>query len=149
VLRKDFLVSESQLDAAAADLVLVIARFVGDDLSDLVSAARERGFQPIVEVHDRAELERALDAGADIIGVNNRDLAKLEVDLETFESVAPHVPDDVTLLAESGVTTTADARRMRAAGADALLIGTAIMDGDARANTERFTQATAETETSE
>ena len=149
VLRKDFLVTESQLDAVAADLVLVIARFVGDDLSDLVSAARERGFQPLVEVHDRAELERALDAGAEIIGVNNRDLAKLEVDLETFESVAPHVPDDVTLLAESGVTTTADARRMRAAGADALLIGTAIMDGDARANTERFTQATAETETSE
>jgi indole-3-glycerol phosphate synthase len=149
VLRKDFLVTESQLDAVAADLVLVIARFVGDNLSDLVSAARERGFQPLVEVHDRAELDRALDAGAEMIGVNNRDLARLEVDLETFESVAPHVPDDVTLLAESGVTTPADARRMRAAGADALLIGTAIMDGDARANTERFTQATAETETSE
>ncbi|MDS0293523.1 indole-3-glycerol phosphate synthase [Halogeometricum luteum] len=142
VLRKDFVVKESQLDAVEADLVLLIARFVGEDLPDLVTAARERGFQPLVEVHDRAELESALEAGAEIIGVNNRDLGKLEVDLETFESVAPHAPDDVTLLAESGVKTVGDARRMRAAGADALLIGTAIMDGDVRANTERFAGAT-------
>ncbi|RDI71196.1 indole-3-glycerol phosphate synthase [Halopelagius longus] len=141
VLRKDFVVSEAQLDAVEADLVLLIARFVGDDLPDLLSAARERGFQVLVEVHDRAELDRAVEAGADIIGVNNRDLAKLEVDLETFERVAPHVPDDATLLAESGVSSVEDARRMRAAGADALLVGTAIMDGDVRANTERFTTA--------
>ncbi|WP_089877405.1 indole-3-glycerol phosphate synthase [Halogeometricum limi] len=146
VLRKDFVVKESQLDAVESDLVLLIARFVPDDLSDLVAAARERGFQPLVEVHSRAELERALDAGADIVGVNNRDLGKLDVDLETFESVAPHVPDDVTLLAESGILTAEDARRMRAAGADALLIGTAIMDGDVRENTERFATATPETE---
>ncbi|ADQ67988.1 indole-3-glycerol phosphate synthase [Halogeometricum borinquense DSM 11551] len=149
VLRKDFVVNESQLDAVESDLVLLIARFLGDDLSDLVTAAKERGFQPLVEVHDRDELGRALDAGADIIGVNNRDLATLAVDLETFESVAPHVPDDVTLLAESGVTSAEDARRMRAAGADALLIGTAIMDGDVRANTDRFSNATAKTELSE
>ncbi|MDS0298100.1 indole-3-glycerol-phosphate synthase [Halogeometricum sp. S1BR25-6] len=142
VLRKDFVVKESQLDAVEADLVLLIARFVGDDLPDLVTAARERGFQPLVEVHDRSELESAVAAGAEIIGVNNRDLGKLEVSLETFESVAPHAPDDVTLLAESGVKTVEDARRMRAAGADALLIGTAIMDGDVRANTERFARAT-------
>jgi indole-3-glycerol phosphate synthase len=70
----------------------------------------------------------------------------LEVDLETFESVAPHAPDDVTLLAESGVKTVGDARRMRAAGADALLIGTAIMDGDVRANTERFADADSDTD---
>ncbi|ELZ27241.1 indole-3-glycerol phosphate synthase [Halogeometricum pallidum JCM 14848] len=142
VLRKDFVVKESQLDAVEADLVLLIARFLEEDLADLVAAARERGFQPLVEVHDRAELELALDAGAEIVGVNNRDLGALEVDLETFESVAPHVPDDVTLLAESGVKTVADAKRMRAAGADALLIGTAIMDGDVRTNTEWFANAT-------
>ncbi|MFC6826361.1 indole-3-glycerol phosphate synthase [Halopelagius fulvigenes] len=141
VLRKDFVVSEAQLDAVEADVVLLIARFVGDDLPDLLEAARERGFQVLVEVHDRAELDRAVEAGAEIIGVNNRDLAKLEVDLETFERVAPHVPDDATLLAESGVSSVEDARRMRAAGADALLIGTAIMDGDVRANAERFTTA--------
>jgi indole-3-glycerol phosphate synthase len=141
VLRKDFIVREEQLDAVEADLVLLIARFVGEDLSSLVDAARDRGFQPLVEVHDRRELERALDAGADIVGVNNRDLAKLEVDLETFEDVAPHVPDDVTLLAESGVSSVEDVRRMRTAGADALLVGTAIMAGDVRENTERFTTA--------
>lgn len=129
VLRKDFLLRESQLDTVEADVVLLIARFVGDDLPDLVAAANERGFQPLVEVHDRDELARALDAGAEIVGVNNRDLARLEVDLETFESVAPHAPNDVTLLAESGIATPEDATRMREAGADGLLVGSAIMDG--------------------
>jgi indole-3-glycerol phosphate synthase len=129
VLRKDFILRESQLDTVEADVVLLIARFVGDDLPDLVAAANERGFQPLVEVHDRDELARALDAGAEIVGVNNRDLARLEVDLETFESVAPHAPDDVTLLAESGIATPEDATRMTEAGADGLLVGSAIMDG--------------------
>ncbi|WP_049925208.1 indole-3-glycerol phosphate synthase [Halopiger goleimassiliensis] len=145
VLRKDFVLREDQLDVVEADLVLLIARFV-DDLAALVDAARERGFQPLVEVHDRAELETALEAGAEIVGVNNRDLARLEVDLETFESVAPAVPDDVTLIAESGVSDPADVRRMREAGADALLIGSAIMDHgegetDVAANTRRLTGA--------
>jgi indole-3-glycerol phosphate synthase len=141
VLRKDFLLHEAQLDVVEADLVLLIARFLGDDLSAMVEAARERGFQPLVEVHSREELQHALDAGATIVGVNNRDLARLAVDLGTFERVAPAAPDDVTLVAESGVTTAADARRMRRAGADALLIGSAIMDGDVRANTARFVQS--------
>jgi indole-3-glycerol phosphate synthase len=140
VLRKDFLLREAHLDAAAADVVLIIARFV-DDLSGLVAAAEARGFQALVEVHTRAELDAAIDAGASIVGVNNRDLGRLAVDLHTFESVAPAVPDDVTLLAESGVTTPADARRMREAGADALLIGSAIMDGDVRENTAEFVNA--------
>jgi indole-3-glycerol phosphate synthase len=140
VLRKDFIVTESQLDLVASDLVLLIARFV-DDLPGLLTAAEARGFQPLVEVHTRAELDRAVSAGADLIGVNNRDLAQLDVDLDTFESVAPHVPDDVTLIAESGIGSAADVRRMRTAGADALLIGSAIMDGDVTANVRRFTTA--------
>jgi len=143
VLRKDFVVHESQLDAVAADLVLLIARFLDaegtDSLPALYDAAVERGFQPLVEVHTRAELERALDVGAEVVGINNRDLAALEVDLGTFERLAPHVPDDVTLVAESGIATPADIRRMREAGADALLIGTAIMNGDVQDNTERLT----------
>ncbi|WP_265110355.1 indole-3-glycerol phosphate synthase [Halosolutus halophilus] len=154
VLRKDFVLREDQLDVVAADLALLIARFV-DDLAELVTAARDRGFQPLVEVHDRAELETAIEAGAEIIGVNNRDLAKLEVDLGTFESVSAHVPDGVTLIAESGISTPADVRRMREAGADALLVGSAIMDhgaeGDVAENTRRLTDAEtnddAETET--
>jgi len=95
-----------------------------------------------VEVHTREELEQALDVGAEVVGINNRDLAKLEVDLGTFERLAPDVPDGVTLVAESGIATEADVRRMREAGADALLIGTAIMDGDVQGNTERLTTAT-------
>ncbi|SDQ37775.1 indole-3-glycerol phosphate synthase [Natronobacterium texcoconense] len=151
VLRKDFLLREEQLDVVEADLVLVIARFV-DNLADLVTAARDRGFQPLVEVHDEAELEAALEADADLIGVNNRDLARLEVDLGTFESVSADVPDDVTLIAESGISTPADVRRMRAAGADALLVGSAIMDhgaeeADVEANTRRLTRSTVEEET--
>ena len=141
VLRKDFLLHEAHLDVVDADLVLLIARFLGDDLPTMVDAAQDRGFQPLVEVHSADELARALEAGADIIGVNNRDLAKLEVDLDTFEQVASDAPDDVTLLAESGITTADDARRMRHAGADALLIGSAIMDGDVRTNTERFVRS--------
>lgn len=141
VLRKDFLLREAQLDAVEADVVLLIARFLGDDLEPMLEAARERGFQALVEVHDRDELDRAVEAGADVVGVNNRDLAALEVDLSTFEAVAPHAPADVTLVAESGVATPADARRMRAAGADGLLVGSAIMDGDVTENTRTLVNA--------
>ncbi|WP_137289579.1 indole-3-glycerol phosphate synthase [Natronorubrum halophilum] len=163
VLRKDFVLREEQIDVVEADLLLLITRFVGvrepNDsradqsasrsdaaLEELIVAARDRGFQPLVEVHDRAELETALQAGAELIGVNNRDLARLEVDLETFESVAPHAPDEVTLIAESGVSTPDDVRRMREAGADALLIGSAIMDhgagdSDVAENTRRLVRA--------
>ncbi|WEL25065.1 indole-3-glycerol phosphate synthase [Haloferax volcanii] len=140
VLRKDFIMNEAQLDVVESDLVLLIARFVGEDLPALVEAARDRGFQPLVEVHTREEFTAALAAGADIVGINNRDLGQLEVDLGTFEELAPEAPEDVLLVAESGVQTVDDARRMREAGADALLVGTAIMDGDVRQNTETLTQ---------
>ena len=141
VLRKDFLLREAQLDAVAADVVLLIARFLGDDLEPMLRAARDRGFQALVEVHTAAELARAVDAGADVVGINNRDLAALAVDLSTFETVAPAAPDEVTLVAESGISTPAELRRMRAAGADAALIGSAIMDGDPTDNTRRFVNA--------
>jgi indole-3-glycerol phosphate synthase len=155
VLRKDFLLTEGQLDAVEADAVLLIARFLGGDLEPMLAAARERGFQVLVEVHTREELRAAMAAGADLVGVNNRDLGRLEVDLGTFERVVGRragdagadvggpqpagVPEGTTLIAESGVATPADAARMRRAGADGLLVGSAIMDGDVRANTERLT----------
>jgi indole-3-glycerol phosphate synthase len=138
VLRKDFILREAQMDTVEADLILLIARFV-DDLDGLVTAAQDRGFQVLVETHTAAEVEAAVDVGAEIIGVNNRDLARLAVDLTRFEDVAPSVPDEVTLIAESGISTTEDVERMRAAGADALLIGSAIMDGDVSENTRRLT----------
>ncbi|SFS02110.1 indole-3-glycerol phosphate synthase [Halomicrobium zhouii] len=131
VLRKDFVLHEEQLDVVESDVVLLIVRFLHeentDDLADLLEAARERGFQVLVETHTAAEVEEAIDAGAEIIGVNNRDLGELEVDLGTFEDVAPSVPENVTLIAESGIATPDDVARMRAAGADALLVGSAIM----------------------
>jgi indole-3-glycerol phosphate synthase len=129
VLRKDFLLREEHLDVVEADLALLIARFLGDDLAGMIEAAEDRGFQPLVEVHTREELDRAIEAGADVVGVNNRDLARLDVDLSTFERVAPRVLEDVTLIAESGIRTAEDARRMREAGADGLLVGSAIMAG--------------------
>ncbi|PSP90999.1 indole-3-glycerol phosphate synthase [Halobacteriales archaeon QH_8_68_33] len=114
----------------------------------VVAAARDRGFQVLVETHSRGEVERALAAGADIVGVNNRDLARLEVDLATFERVAPEArrlarerAGSVTLIAESGIRTTNDVARMREAGADALLVGSAIMDGAVRENTRRLATA--------
>ena len=140
VLRKDFVLGEEQLDAVRADVVLLIARFV-DDLEGLIGAARARGFQVLVEVHTHGELDRALAAGASLVGVNNRDLATLSVDLETFERLAPAVPDGVTLVAESGIRSPADVRRMRRAGADGLLVGSAIMDGDVHENTRRLATA--------
>ncbi|QGN07577.1 indole-3-glycerol-phosphate synthase [Halorhabdus sp. CBA1104] len=150
ILRKDFLLYEAQLDVVEADIVLLIVRFLEadgtDDLEAMLAAARDRGFQVLVETHSREEVQQAIDAGAELIGVNNRDLADLELDLSTFESVAPTVPDDVTLIAESGIETTADVTRMRDAGADGQLIGSAIMDGDVRANTERLTTLPENTE---
>jgi len=140
VLRKDFLLHEAQLDVVEADVVLLIARFT-EDLDGLVAAAQARGFQTLVEVHTRAEVADAVAAGADVVGVNNRDLVQLTVDLGTFERVAPAVPDGQPVIAESGVLTPADARRMREAGADGLLVGTAIMDGDVEANTRRLVNA--------
>jgi len=139
VLRKDFILGEAQLDTVAADVVLLIARFV-DNLDGLVTAAQDRGFQVLVEAHTRAEVEAAAAAGADVLGINNRDLTALSVDLDTFEAVSPAASGEVPLLAESGIETQDDVRRMREAGADGLLIGSAIMDGDVRTNTRRLTQ---------
>ncbi|MFW6436565.1 MAG: indole-3-glycerol phosphate synthase [Halococcoides sp.] len=145
VLRKDFVVREAKLDAVTADVVLLIVRFLDepgtDDLATLLEAARERGFQVLVETHSRAELEAALDAGAAIVGVNNRDLAALTVDLGTVERVAPAVPEDVTLIAESGIATPEDVTRMCEAGADAMLVGSAIMDGPIRDRTAELVGA--------
>lgn len=141
VVRKDFVLREGQLDTVPADAVLLIARFV-DDLDQLIRAARHRGMQPLVEVHTREELATAVNAGADLIGINNRDLARLEVELDTFAQVAPAVPAEVTLIAESGVSEAGDVRRLRAAGADGVLIGSAIMDGtDIRRATRELVEA--------
>jgi indole-3-glycerol phosphate synthase len=128
VLRKDFINDRQQMAEVQADLVLLIAS-LGIDLNKFVDLARAYGMEPLVEVHTEAELDEALKTNAKIIGINNRNLNTLEVDLGTFERLAPRAKEaGVFLVAESGVHTREDARRMIQAGADALLVGTALME---------------------
>jgi len=128
VLRKDFIFDERQLSEVEADLVLLIAA-LGIDLSRFVELARSYGMEPLVEVHTQEELDKALKTDARIIGINNRNLNTLEVDLGTFERLAPIAKGaGVFLVAESGVHSREDALRMMRAGADALLVGTMLME---------------------
>jgi indole-3-glycerol phosphate synthase len=129
VLRKDFTVDEVQVLEAGtrADAVLLIAAlFDAASLARYVSLAVEVGLTPLVEVHGEHEAELALESGARVIGVNNRDLRDFTVDLGTFERLAPRL-EDATLVAEGGVKTPEDAKRLRDAGADAVLVGEAAM----------------------
>ncbi len=131
VLRKDFLVDARQLDVArsrGADAVLLIAAIHDDAaLAELVTHAHDLGLEVLLEVHDAAEMARALETDADAIGINNRDLRTFVVDLATTERLAPLVTDGRPVVAESGVKTPEDAARMRAVGVDALLVGEALM----------------------
>jgi indole-3-glycerol phosphate synthase len=128
VLRKDFIFDEGQFQEVQADLVLLIAS-LDIDLVRFIDHARSLGMEPLVEVHIREELERALKTDAKIIGINNRNLKTLQIDLGTFERLAPVAKDaGVFLVAESGVNSREDAGRMMGAGADALLVGTALME---------------------
>ncbi len=131
VLRKDFVLDPWQVweaRAAGADAVLLIVAALTDaDLGGLLAAAREAGVDALVEVHERGELDRALAAGARTVGVNNRDLQTLAVSLETSLALAPAIPDDLVAVAESGIRTGADVRRLRDAGFDAFLVGEQLM----------------------
>jgi indole-3-glycerol phosphate synthase len=129
VLRKDFTIDEAQVLEAGthADAVLLIAAlFEAGPLARYVSLAVELGLTPLVEVHDEWEADLALESGALVVGVNNRDLRDFTVDLATTERLAGRLAG-ATLVAESGVKTLEDARRLRDAGADAILIGEAAM----------------------
>ena len=126
-LRKDFTLDTAHVweaRAMGADAVLLIVAILDDALlSRLLGAAEEAGLAALVEVHSREEASRALDAGATVIGVNNRDLRTFDVDLATSEQIAPLLEGVDIRIAESGVKGPADAARLRAAGYDALLVG--------------------------
>ena len=131
VLRKDFIVDRYQVVeslAAGADAVLLIVAALDDDtLRELHELAAELGLAALVEVHDAAELDRALAAEARIVGVNNRDLTTLEVDVNRTFELRELVPEGVTVVAESGLRDRAQLDRLGAAGVDAVLIGEALM----------------------
>jgi len=133
-LRKDFMVDEFQLleaRANGADAVLLILSALDDsEFSRFYQRSRELGLDALCEVHDENELQRALGLGAEIIGVNNRDLRTFEVDLGTAERLAPKIPSKVLRVAESGIQSGADLRRLRACGYDAFLVGESLMRAD-------------------
>jgi indole-3-glycerol phosphate synthase len=134
VLCKDFLTTEFQLleaRAAGADAVLlIVAALERDVLVRLVAHARALGLAALVEVHDRAELARALEAGARIIGVNSRNLRTLEVSTAVFDDLAGSLPDEVVAVAESGLKSGDDVRRLRETRYDAFLIGERFMTAE-------------------
>jgi indole-3-glycerol phosphate synthase len=131
LLRKDFVIDPLQVweaRAAGADAVLLIVRILEDArMADLLALAAELGMAALVEAHDAAEVRRALDAGATLLGINNRDLDTFRTDLELSVRLAPGVPAGVTLVAESGIRTAADVARLGAAGVDAVLVGESLM----------------------
>ncbi|WP_252973905.1 indole-3-glycerol phosphate synthase TrpC [Janibacter melonis] len=133
VLRKDFVVTPYQVweaRAHGADIVLLIVAALDDlQLAELLALTGRLGMTALVEVHDETETVRAVDSGASVIGVNNRNLKTLEVDISTFARLAPLVPDGCVKVAESGVRDVADAAPFAAAGADALLVGEALVTG--------------------
>ena len=131
LLRKDFLFDHYQLYEArvhGADAVLLIAAILNPALlAQLIGLAKALDMDALVEVHDELELERALMAGATLIGVNNRDLRTFEVDLATTERLRSHIPSEVTVVAESGILTRADIQRLQALDVHAVLIGEALV----------------------
>ncbi|WP_424190170.1 indole-3-glycerol phosphate synthase TrpC [Actinokineospora sp. G85] len=131
VLRKDFIVHRYQVAEAAAhgaDLILlIVAALAQEDLVELLAEAAGHGLAALVEAHSADEVARAVDAGAQVVGVNNRDLATLRVDPGTFERLAGAIPAGVVRVAESGIRGPDDVRAAAAAGADAVLVGSVLV----------------------
>jgi indole-3-glycerol phosphate synthase len=134
ILRKDFVTDPFEIAEARASgadaVLLIVAALTPEELKTLVAVAKSRGIAALVEVHDEAETAAALEAGARVVGVNHRDLRTFEVDLGLTERLRKVVPKEVVLVAESGIHDADDARRMREAGADAILVGEALMRAD-------------------
>ncbi len=145
VLRKDFIVDAYQLfeaRVAGADAILLIVRLLKDAaLAGLIKTAASLGLDALVEVHDEQEMDRALAAGARVIGVNSRNLSTLAVDTGIFDQLLPRAPVDRLIVAESGIKTPADVARVKALGAHAMLVGESLlrqadMEASARALVE-------------
>jgi indole-3-glycerol phosphate synthase len=140
VLRKDFIIDKSQIFEAESDLILLIAGIPGSSLNDFVNEALTSGCEPLVEVHNEMELENALSTRANIIGINNRDLTTMKVDISTTEKLAPLISGRI-IVSESGISSPEDAVRMMDAGVDAILVGTSIMLGNVYEKTYELVHA--------
>lgn len=134
LLRKDFLIDEYQLYEArvhGADAVLLIVAALEDaKLRDMITLSRELGMDALVEVHTELELEKALKAGATLIGINNRNLQTFKVDLETTLKLTGLIPSDCTVVSESGIDTREQVKRLEDAGVDAILVGETLIRSD-------------------
>jgi indole-3-glycerol phosphate synthase len=134
LLRKDFLIDEYQVveaRLAGADAVLLIAEILDDaTLAQLLARARGLGMAALVEFYEEANLPRVLAAGADLVGINNRDLKRFVTDLDHTLRLRDQIPPEVTLVSESGIRTRADVERLEAAGVSAILVGEALMRAD-------------------
>jgi len=134
ILRKDFTLHPLHLleaRGAGADAVLLIVRILDDPtLRSLLAQAHGLGMAVLVEAHDAAELTRAVEAGAAIVGINNRDLATFATDLDTTLRLLDHLPDDVIVVSESGIRTPDDVARLGSAGVDAVLVGETLLRGE-------------------
>ncbi|HST30008.1 MAG TPA: indole-3-glycerol phosphate synthase TrpC [Chthoniobacterales bacterium] len=134
LLRKDFMLDEIQIAESVAHgadaILLIVAAMEQPQLIDLLAATAGSKLDALVEAHNEKEVHRALDAGAKIIGINNRNLATFEVDLSVTEKLCREVPDEIVLISESGIKTPQDVQRAIACGVDAILIGEALMRGE-------------------
>jgi len=141
VLRKDFIIDEYQVyeaRAAGADAILLIVRILsGGQLGEYLVLARELGMAALVETHTADEVARALRSGADIIGVNNRDLDTLTIDLATTERLVRGIPPGHVIVSESGISSRKDIERLAACGIDAILVGETLMKSDDIADAAR------------
>ena len=134
LLRKDFILDEIQIAESAANgadaILLIVAALEQPQLVDLLESAASYKVDALVEVHSEDELHRGIEAGAKIIGINNRNLATFEVDLGVTERLCRDVPDHIVLVSESGIKKPQDVQRVKACGVDAVLVGEALMRGE-------------------
>ena len=146
ILRKDFIIDPIQVRESflfGADAILLIARILSQgQLKDLLAVAHWFGLASLTEVHDRDDLEKAVECGAQIIGINNRDLDTFEVDIKTTIDLAPLIPKSCVLISESGIASKADIKRLNGTGVNAVLVGTSLMkSNNLPAKTRELTDA--------
>jgi indole-3-glycerol phosphate synthase len=131
ILRKDFILDEIQVEESlllGADALLLIARLLsGGKLRRLLDLCRDRGLAALTEIHSREDLSKALDGGAEIIGINNRDLGTFQVNLQSTLDLVPLIPEGKIIVSESGISTAGDIRLLKERGIRAALVGTALM----------------------